>query len=557
MSKLIVIGGVAAGPKAALKAKRERPDWDVTLITNEPDITYSGCSLPYYIGGVLENRDALIVKTPDRLRDAFGIEVLTEHEVEKVDFNRREVLVKNLKSGDLFLFSYDQLVIASGASPVLPSLLRSDAENFFTLRTIHDGAKIKSYIEANAIRKVGIIGGSFIGLELAENIARLGISVSLIEFAPQLLPSFDTDIARVVNNIVAENAVSTFVGESAKGYRYSADRKRIVQIETDKRVLDADLVVVSVGVAPNTGFLKGSEAALSPNGAIKVDPFLQTTVPGVYAAGDCAENLNRITGEACWYPMGSTANKAGRICGENLAALREPASFPGVLGTMILKLFGVGIGKTGLTEKDAAAAGIEYDSVIIGTEDKPKHFPGVQNSTLKLLSEKATGRILGAQALGKGPIDKYLDTVAAALHLRGTVEDLQCLDLCYSPLFSTPISAINLAANVLDNYRRGRYEKISSEQLKGILQAPDTALVDVREEDEFALEHIPGSINLSFTHLRSQHKQIPKECSIILICESGKRAYMAYRYLKNLRYEDIKVLDGGLQAYPFRKASLF
>jgi len=286
MSKLIVIGGVAAGPKAALKAKRERPDWDVALITNEPYISYSGCSLPYYIGGVLDGLDALVVKSPDQLRQSFGIEVLTEHEVQKIDFNKQEVWAKNLKGGDLCSFPYDRLVIASGASPVLPFPLRSNAENLFTLRTVRDGIEIKKFIETNRIRKASIIGGSFIGLELAENISKLGIGVSLIEFEEQLLPSFDADIARVVRNMVTENGISIFVGERAEGYQCAGGHGRITRIVTDKRVLDTDLVIVSVGVAPNTGFLEGSEIGRFPKGAIRVDPFQQTTVPGVYAAGD-------------------------------------------------------------------------------------------------------------------------------------------------------------------------------------------------------------------------------------------------------------------------------
>ena len=557
MNSLVIVGGVAAGPKAAIKAKREKPDWNVVLITDEKYTSYSGCSLPYYIGGILDSEDSLIVKHPSQLRHDFGIEVFVEHKVLKIDFNNQTVQAMDLSNGSFRTFEYDQLVIASGASAVLPPSIQSGAPNLFTLRNVKDGIGIKKYIDKEPVQSISIIGGSFIGLELAENLRNLGFRVSLIEFADQILPSFDNDIARLIQNIAAENGISVFTGERANGFRFDAGQRKITQIVTNKRVLDTDLVIISAGVKPNTDYLSKGEIALTGRGTICVNEFMQTSIPGIYAAGDCAENLNLITGKNCWYPMGSTANKTGRVCGENLVDPSAQTPFKGVMGTVILKLFKVAVGKTGLSEKDADDAGIEIEAVIIGTENKPKHYPDAENIIIKLIARKADGKILGAQALGKGPIDKYIDTIATSIYLNAKIEDLQAIDLCYSPLFSTPISAVNLAANVLKNKSSGLYEKISAVKLKTMLTDASVVLVDVREEDEFALEYIPGSINVSFINLRFEYQRIEKEKLIILICESGKRAYMAYRYLSHLGYRYMKVLDGGLQVYPFQKASKY
>lgn len=557
IKKLVIIGGVAAGPKVALKAKREHPDLDVILITQEEYTAYSGCGLPYYIGGVLSGKESVIIKEPDQLRSQFGLTVLSRHRVDEIGYDDHQVYVTDLNRNEHRAVPYDRLVIATGASPVVPPALRCEAANLFTLRSVEDGFQIRAYIEQNTVGHITIIGGAFIGLELAENLKRLEKRVTIIELSNQLLASFDKDVSNMVRNIVVENGVNVFLEESVTALGLSNDCACIEKVVTDKRTVATDLVVVATGVRPNTGFLDESRIRLSANKAIVADKQQRTTCPDIYAVGDCAENINLITGGRCWFPMGSTANKAGRVCGINVADPVYPAEFPGVAGTMILRLFSENIGKTGLSEKEAARAGVEYECVTVGARNIPKHFPGSDHDVIKLIARKSDGRILGMQSFGRGPVDKYVDTVAAAMYFGASADDLQYLDLAYSPLFATPISAVNLAASVLKNKADGLFQTISAEELHRIMTHDDVELIDVRSQDEYAQGHIPNSSNVDFLDLVALRNLPDKSKQICLICESAKRAYVASRYLTAAGFSRVKVLDGGLLMWPYQKVSLY
>lgn len=557
MNKIVIIGGGAAGPKVALKAKREHPDMDVILITEEEYTSYSGCGLPYYIGGVINGTESVIIKSPEQLRNEFGLRVFTGCRVEKIEYNKNTVQVWDLIQKKNFSVEYDRLVIATGASPVIPNSLRCKANNFFTLRSVNDGFKIKEYIKNNNVHHISIIGGSFIGLELAENIKKLGIQVSIIELSNQLLPSFDQDFGDIIRNIVVENGINVFTGESANSFEFSEDKKLIKSIITNKRTITTDLIVMSVGVSPNTDFIDTSIVKLNKNHTIIIDKKFRTSCDNIYAVGDCAENYNLYTNKNSWLPMGSTANKAGRVCGINIINENCSIEFPGVAGTIILKLFSIGAGKTGLSEKDAINADIDYECVTIGARNVPKHFPGSDYDVIKLIARKSDRKIIGLQAFGKGPIDKYVDTVVTAMKFGATVEDLQYLDLSYSPLFGTPISAINLSANVLDNKMNGLFKTTSIKELHKAMNNSDIRIIDVRSEDEYALGHIPNSINVDYLELIKPNETIDKNSRICLICDSVKRAYIALRYLKFYGYTDVTVLDGGLLMWPYQKVSLY
>lgn len=557
MNKIVIIGGGAAGPKVALKAKREHPDFDILLITEEDYTSYSGCGLPYYIGGVINGTESVIIKSPEQLRNEFGLVVFTGCRVEKIEYDNNTVEVKDLIQNKHFSIEYDRLVIATGASPVIPNSLRCKADNLFTLRSVDDGFKIKEYINNNNVHHISIIGGSFIGLELAENIKKLGKQVSVIELSEQLLPSFDRDFGDIIRNIAVENGVNVFTGESATGFEFSEDKKLINRIITNKRTIATDLIVMSVGVSPNTGFIDANKIELNKNNTIIIDKKFKTSCENIYAVGDCTENYNLNTNKKSWLPMGSTANKAGRVCGINISNENCSIEFPGVAGTIIFKLFSIGVGKTGLSEKDAINEDIDYECVTIGARNVPKHFPGSDYDVLKLIARKSDRKIIGLQAFGKGPIDKYVDTIVTAMKFGATVEDLQYLDLSYSPLFGTPISAINLSANVLGNKMNGLFNTISVKELHQIMNNSDIHIIDVRSEDEYALGHIPNSINVDYLELIKQGETIDKNSQICLICDSVKRAYIALRYLEFYGYTDVTVLDGGLLMWPYQKVSLY
>ena len=557
MNKIVIIGGGAAGPKVALKAKREHPDLDVVLITEEEYTSYSGCGLPYYIGGVINGTESVIIKSPEQLRKEFGLRVFTGCRVEKIEYNENTVKVWDLIQNKDFSIVYDRLVIATGASPVIPNFLRYKAKNLFTLRSVYDGFKIKEYINNNNVHHISIIGGSFIGLELAENIKKLGKQVSIIELSEQLLPSFDQDFGDIIKNVVIENGVNVFIDESATGFEFSEDKKLIKSIITNKRTIAADLIVLSVGVSPNTDFINPDKVNLNENGTIIIDKKFKTSYENIYAVGDCAENYNLNINKKSWLPMGSTANKAGRVCGINISNEDCSIEFPGVAGTIVFKLFSIGVGKTGLSEKDAINADIDYECVTIGARNVPKHFPGSDFDVIKLIARKSDRKILGIQAFGKGPIDKYVDTVVTAMKFGATVEDLQYLDLSYSPLFGTPISAINLSANVLDNKMNGVFNTISSKELYEIMNNTNVQIIDVRSEEEYAISHIPNSKNIEYLELIKSNEKIDRNSHICLVCDTVKRTYIALRYLDYYGYSDIKVLDGGLLMWPYQKASLY
>ncbi len=555
MNKIVVIGGGAAGPKVALKAKRENPDLDVILITEEEYTSYSGCGLPYYIGGLINGTESVIIKSPEQLHNEFGLEVLTGTRVEKIEYDNKAVQARDLLHDKLLNIEYDRLVIATGASPIIPNTLKCESNNVFTLRSVGDAFKIKEYIDNNVVQHVSIIGGSFIGLELAENIKKLGKRVSIIELADQLIPSFDREFGDIVKSFVIENGISVFTGESATGFEFSEDKKFVKSIITNKRIINTDLIVLSVGVRPNTNFIDADKIRLNKNNAIVTDKKLQTSCEDIFAVGDCIENYNLVTNKKGWIPMGSTANKAGRVCGINISNDNYSFEFPGVAGTTIFKLFSIAVGKTGLSEKDALNLDIDYECVTIGARNIPKHFPNSDYDAIKLIARKSDRKVIGLQAFGKGPIDKYVDTAVAAISFGATVEDLQYLDFSYSPLFGTPITAINLSAIVLVNKMNDVFSTISSKELYGIMNNSNVQIIDVRSKEEYALSHIPNSKNIEYLELIKPNELIDRNSNIYLVCDTVKRAYIALRYLEYYGYSDVKVLDGGLLMWPYQKVS--
>jgi NADPH-dependent 2,4-dienoyl-CoA reductase/sulfur reductase-like enzyme/rhodanese-related sulfurtransferase len=549
--RLVVIGAVAAGTKAASKAKRENPDLDVKIFTKEVHIAYAGCGLPYYIGGVIKEKNELVVRTPEIFKKEQDIDIFTMHEVTRIDINSKKVYVTNITTQEQLEYSYDKLVIATGASPIKPPLENISLKNIFTLRSVADAFEIRDLVDAGKVRKAVVVGGGFIGLEVAENLKRRGVEVTLIELAPHILPPFDEEIALLAQVHMKESGINIITGEKVLGFDGKDGLVTIVKSTAGN--FEADMVILSIGVRPNVKVAIDAGIELGTTGAIKVDKYMQTNNKDVFAAGDCAENINLITNQPAWYPMGSTSNKTGRIAGNNLVNGDKMDYLDGVLGTTIVKLFDINAAKTGLSERDAVKVGLNIETMIVPATDKAHYYPGNKPIITKLIVEKESHKILGAQIIGSGVVDKPIDIIATAMTLGAKVEDLTRLDLAYAPPFSMAMSSTIMAANVMLNKLNKKLETITSLELQEKLKNNQVNIVDVREEEECFISAIPNSLNIPMNEVEERSNEIDKSKeNVMLVCKVGKRAFLAYLKLKQQGFKNIKVLEGGINAYPYK-----
>jgi len=553
--RLVVIGAVAAGTKAASKAKRDNPDLDVKVFTRERYISYAGCGLPYYVGGIIREKQELLVRTPVEFKEEQGIDILTEHEVKKINTSEKKVIIEDLRSGEVAEYTYDKLIIATGASPIVPPLENISLGNIFTLRSVSDAFAVRELVDSGEVKKAVIVGGGFIGLEAAENLKHRGLEVTIVELVPHILPPFDEEIALYAQKHMIDKGVNILTGQKVTGFE--GKNGKVTKVKTSAVDIEADMVILSIGVKPNTAIAAEAGIELGAANTVKVNRFMETNVKGVYAAGDCAENKNLITGKPAWYPMGSTANKTGRIAGHNAALMNQEDCFKesleGVLGTTIVRLFEVNAAKTGLSERDAVKEGYEVETVLVPANDRAHYFPGYKEIITKLVVDKNTHKLLGAQIVGEGVVDKPIDTIATAITLGATVEDLAKLDLAYAPPFSTAMSSNIVAANVMLNKLGDRMSSIKAPELMSRLEAGDINVLDVREEAEFFIAAIPGAANIPMNELKARLEEVDRSKeTLILVCKVGKRAYLSYLQLKEMGFTNLKILEGGITAYPYK-----
>ena len=450
--KVLILGGVAAGTKAAAKLKREMPDAQVTILTRGKDISYAGCGLPYYVGGAIASRAALVVNSPEQFSGLTGAEVLTGREAFKVDPEARAVLARNLETGAEERYEYDELILAVGASASVPPLEGVGLNGVFTMRTPDDAVAARDYIDQTGARRAVVIGGGFIGLELAENLKAKGLTVTVVEALPQIMSNvLDPEMADYARKQLVKAGIRVLTGTTAS--KFSGDEK-VQSVATSAGVLPADVVVLSVGVKPNTAFLNGTGLEMN-RGTILVDSRMRTNLAHIYAAGDCTQVTNRLTGAGQWSPMGSSANLEARVLAEDLAGGNK--AFPGVLGTAVVKLLdNLNCGRTGLTEAAAKQAGFDPVTALAVTDDKAHYYPGASTFVTKLIADRASRRLLGIQVFGAGAVDKMTDIAVTAISLKATVDDLESLDLAYAPPFSTAIHPFVQALGVLMNKMDGK-----------------------------------------------------------------------------------------------------
>ncbi|WP_404988631.1 FAD-dependent oxidoreductase [Clostridium culturomicium] len=532
--KILIIGGVAAGTKVAAKLKRENRDIDITILTKSNDISYAGCGLPYYVGDLIHERSQLIVNTPESFSALTGVNVLTQMEVNKVNQAEKTVLALNLSTNEVSTFNYDKLVIASGANPIKPNLEGINLKGVYFMRTPEDAISLRASVEAGEIKRAIVVGGGFIGLEVAENLALQGVKVSVLDMADHILPGFDEEICEYVENHLADQGIMTFTNTRLEGI---LGEEKVEKVQTQKRAMKCDAVILAMGIRANTSFLDGTSIELMPNRTIKVNEYLQTNDENIYAVGDCASVINSITKAPTWSPMGSSANIEGRIAAKNIAG--AALKYNGVLGTGVCKLPKLNVGRTGLTETQATAAGFNAVSVITVVDDKAHYYPDASIFIVKMIADKDTKKLLGLQVLGKGAVDKMVDIAVTAITMNASLEDIENMDLAYAPPFSTAIHPFSHTVNILLNKISGEFSTITPLEYK--TNKPEGYQVI----DASMTPSIPGASYIDLSKVSGPVDGYDLDAKLLLVCSKGKRAYLLQNRLKHYGYTNTLVLEGG------------
>ncbi len=532
--KVLVLGGVAAGTKIAAKLMRENRSNEVIVLNKGKNISYAGCGLPYYVGHVIEDKEQLIVNTPEKYTKLTGVKVLTETEAVKVDVEAKKVTAINLKTQEETVYDYDKLVISVGASPVKPPIDGCDLENVFYMRTPEDAIRLREVVDSGNVKKAVVVGAGYIGLEIAENLKLQGIRPFVLDMAPHALPGFDAEMAEYIEGKLADSGIPVVTGIKVTGIEGDGKVEKVI---TDKRAYKTDLVVLSAGIRPNTAFLEGSGIEMF-KGTILTNEFGETNVPDVYAAGDCAMVHNALTGKAAWSPMGSTANIAGRLIAQNINGAK--LNYRGALGTAVCKLPGLNVGRTGLTEEQAKAEGFDAVSVLTVVDDKAHYFPGASTFIIKMIADRTSLKLLGVQVIGAGAVDKVVDIAVTGIMCKATLSDLADMDLAYAPPFSTAIHPFEHTLNVLMNKINGTFETFTP------VEYAAGAAEGYKVVDGCLTPSIEGAPYVDLTTVEGLIDGLDKDEKILLVCNKGKRAYLLQNRMKYYGYTNTKVLEGGI-----------
>ncbi len=535
--KVLIVGGVAGGASAAARLRRLSEDIEIIMFERDEYISFANCGLPYYIGESIKERSKLLVQTPESMKARFNIDVRIHSEVIKVDADKKTVTVKSKDKGT-YEESFDSLILSPGAKAMRPNIPGIQSEKIMTLRNIPDTDKIKNYVDKKGTQSAIVIGGGFVGVEMAENLRERGLAVTLVEAAPHILAPFDSDMVILAEKELVENGVGLLLGDGVKSFRELGDEIEVTLNSETK--LKADLVILAIGVAPDTAFLKDSGLELGPRGHIIVDEKMKTNKEGVYAVGDAIEVVDYITKKKTAIPLAGPANKQGRIAADNVAGL--DSSFKGSQGTSILKVFGLTAASTGANERTLQRVGIPYKTIIIHPVSHASYYPGSVIMTLKLIFSEE-GKVLGAQGIGYDGVDKRIDVIATVIRLGGTVEDLTELELAYAPPFSSAKDPVNMAGFVAQNVLEGRSHIATWNDVLEMDQE-DYILVDVRSEIEHLNGYVKGAINIPLDSLRTRGKELDINKTIVVYCQVGLRGYVADRILTQYGYKVLNITGG-------------
>jgi NADPH-dependent 2,4-dienoyl-CoA reductase/sulfur reductase-like enzyme/rhodanese-related sulfurtransferase len=554
--KIVIIGGVATGLKSAAKARRCNRRAEITVVEKGDLISYGACGLPYYVGAEVNTIDDLmktpagVLRSPQYFHDVKDIKILTRTLAEQIDRQRKQVIIRNLDTGVESSLAYDKLVIATGASPVQPAFPGVGLQNVYQLWHPDDAKAIRQGLEKGKFKHAVIIGAGLVGMEMMEALKMWTSDITVVEVKDTVFPSFlDAEIAGKVEKYIREEGIRLLTGERVVRF---AGNDTVTAVETNKRTIPADLVILAMGVRPNVDLARSAGLTIGPTGALAVDTSLRTSDPDIFAGGDCVENINLVSQKKVFAPMGSTANKHGRIIGENLTG--GSLRFKGVLNTVIVKVINLNVGKTGLTEREAKELGFEYVAVVTAGHDKPHYMQDSNLMTVKLIADPKTRRVLGLQALGRGDVAKRIDVAASVLTLGGTIDDLFDIDLSYAPPYNSPIDNVAVAANVLMNKLQGRFKGISSLEAKELMKDENVIFVDVRNPAEYKQVRLAEGNNfknIPLGELRNRCNELNKDDEIIAFCKISLRGYEAEGILESENFKNIKVIEGGIFSWPF------
>ena len=534
--KYLIVGGVAGGASAAARLRRLGEDDQVIMFEKGPDVSFSNCCLPYHLSGQIKNAEDLVLMDPETFSGQYNIDARVNNEVISIDRDDKEVEVKDLVTGATYKESYDKLILSPGARPLVPAIPGIEKANIFTVRNVVDIDKLNKFIKNVNPSRITVIGGGFIGIEVMENLVDAGHKVSLVEALPQVLNQFDYEMVQILHKEIMDNGVELVVGDKVTAF----DTNKVL-LESGKEIT-SEVVVMSIGILPETDLAKRTGIALGKTGAIRVDPNFLTNDPDIYAVGDAIEVYNTLTQDSFKLSLAGPALKQARAVADHIHG--KEINNTGYIGSSVVKVFNYNAAATGLNEKALANLNIEYDWVEIIPKDKVGIMPDSEALGFKVIFEKPTGRVLGAQAIGHGNVDKRVDVIATAIKFGATVENLRDLELCYAPPFGTGKDAVNFAGYVASNLLHGSFEQVSMSKVRELVEK-GAYILDVREMDEYELGHLNNVVIIPLSQLRDRYEEIPKDVPVYIHCRSGQRSYNAVLALKARGYTQVFNISGG------------
>ena len=542
--KVVIVCGVAGGATAAARIRRLNEQAEIVVFERSGYISYANCGLPDYIGDVITDPEALTLQTPESFFSRFRVTMKVRHEVTAIHPDRKSVSVRNLETGEVFEESYDKLLLSPGAKPTQPRLPGVGLSKLFTLRTVEDTFQIKEFIRTNHPQSAVLAGGGFIGLELAENLRELGMEVTIVQRPKQLMNPFDPDMAAFIHNEMRRNGVKLALGHTVEGFE---ERDGGVDVLLkDEQPLHADMVVLAIGVTPDTGLAKEAGLELGIKGSILVNDRMETTVPDIYAVGDAVQVKHFVTGQDALISLAGPANKQGRIAADNICG--GDSRYPGSQGSSVIKVFDLTAATTGINETNAKKAGLDADKVILSPMSHAGYYPGGKVMTMKVVFEKETYRLLGAQIVGYEGVDKRIDVLATAIHAGMKATQLKELDLAYAPPYSSAKDPVNMAGFIIDNIASSTLKQWHLEDADNLPRDGSVTLLDTRTVEEFAHGHIDGFTNIPVDELRERLGELDKSKPVYVICQSGLRSYIACRILAGNGYNCYN-FSGGFRFY--------
>ena len=542
--KVVIVGGVAGGATAATRIRRLDEHAEIIIFERSGYISYANCGLPYYIGGVIEDSEELTLQTPESFNTRFRIDVRVKHEVIDIDAQRKTVRVRNLDNGEEFEESYDKLILSPGAKPTRPNLPGIDNDLLFSLRTVEDTFRIRQFVEEKKPKTAVMIGGGFIGLEVAENLCELGIDVTVVQRGNQVMKTLDYDMASIIHSKLRSSGINLKLNADVIGFEKTETGLNVL-LKDDKSI-QADMVLLAIGVSPENTLAKKAGLELGLKGAVVVNDKMETSVTDIYAVGDAVQVKHTVTGNDAVISLAGPANKQGRIAADNICGL--DSHYKGSMGSSVIKLFDLTAASTGLTERAAKAEGISYDKVILSPASHAGYYPGAKIMTMKVIYEKDTLKILGAQIIGQEGVDKRIDVLATAISAGIKADMLKDLDLAYAPPYSSAKDPVNMAGFMIENISTGKIKQFHWDEVEKLQSDGSITLLDTRTKGEYAHSHAQGFINIPVDELRERIDELDKSKPVYVMCQSGLRSYIACRILSQEGY-DCYNFSGGYRFY--------